>query len=174
MLLEARRNAEQLDDIMSDLLELSEIESGTRKLFTERLRPAEIVRAAVERFQSAADARHIRLINKVWADVAWVIADRQAMQRIFDNLLTNAIRHTGRDGEVIIEAEDRADRVVFRVSDTGDGIPEEQLPNLFNRFVQMNSQTSGGTGMGLAIVKRLVEAQGGQISVESRVGEGTT
>lgn len=173
MLLEARRNAEQLDEIMNDLLELSEIESGTRKLFTERLRPAEIVRAAVERFQSAADARHIRLINKVSTDVAWVVADRQAMRRIFDHLLTNAIRHTGRDGEVKIEAEDRADRVVFRVSDTGEGIPEEQLTNLFNRFVQMNSQTSGGTGMGLAIVKRLIEAQGGQISVESRVGEGT-
>ncbi len=174
MLSEARRNAEQLNEIISDLLELAEIESGTRQMATERLRPADIARAAVERFQPLADAKHIKLINNVWADVAWVIADRQAMRRIFDNLLSNAVRHTGRDGEVRIEAEERVDRVVFRVSDTGEGVAAEQLPNLFNRFVQVSGQTSGGTGMGLAIVKRLVEGQGGQISVESRLGEGTT
>lgn len=174
LLLDARQNAEQLNELIGDLLELSEIESGTRALTTERLRPVELARQAVERFQAAADARHITLTSQVTADLPWVIADRRAMRRVFDNLLSNAIRHTPRNGEVNISAEERLDRVFFRVSDSGEGIPEEHLPRLFNRFVKIGEQTSGGTGLGLALTRRLIEAQGGQISVESRVGEGTT
>ena len=174
MLISARQNAEQLDEIMRDLLELAEIESGTRQLNTERLRPIDLARDAVERFQSSAESKHIKLENKVWPDLPWVVADRQAVKRIFDNLLSNAIRHTPRDGTVTIEADDRLGRIFFSVHDSGEGIPEEYLPNIFNRFIQVNGRTSGGTGLGLALVKRLVEAHGGQIRVESRAGEGTT
>jgi signal transduction histidine kinase len=173
MLLDARRNAEQLDEIMSDLLELTEIESGARTLSRERLRPIDLAREAVERSQSYAESRHVKLANNVWPDLPWVFADRQAVKRIFDNLLSNAIRHTGRDGQVTIEATERADRVLFSVRDTGEGIPEEYLPNIFSRFSRVGGQTGGGTGLGLALVKRLVEVQGGQIAVESRLGEGT-
>lgn len=174
MLLDARRNAEQLEDIMNDLLELTEIESGARKLSRERLRPIELAREAVERSLSYAESRHVKLVNNVWPDLPWVFADRQAVKRIFDNLLSNAIRHTGRDGQVIIDATERADRVFFSVRDTGEGIPEEYLPNIFSRFSRVGEQTGGGTGLGLALVKRLVEVQGGQIAVESCLGEGTT
>jgi PAS domain S-box-containing protein len=173
MLLDARRNAEQLDDIMSDLLELTEIETGARKMSKERLRPVDLARSAVERFQSYAESRHVKLVNNVWPDLPWVFADRQAVKRIFDNLLSNAIRHTARDGEVTIEASERADRVFFSVRDTGEGIPEEYLPNIFSRFSRVGDRTGGGTGLGLALVKRLVEAQGGQVRVESKIGEGT-
>jgi two-component system, NtrC family, sensor histidine kinase KinB len=174
MLLAAHQNAEQLDEIMDDLLELAQIESGARKLVTERLRPIELARAAVERFQSTAEAKHIKLENKVWSDMSWVIADKQAMKRIFDNLLSNAIRHTERDGQIVISAEERSGRIFFSVSDTGEGIPEQYLPTLFARFVRVKEKSSGGTGLGLALVKRLVEVQGGQISVESQLGERTT
>jgi PAS domain S-box-containing protein len=173
MLLDARNNAEQLEEIMSDLLELMEIESGARKISKERLRPVELARAAIERFRSYAESKHVKLVNNVWPDLPWVFADRQAVKRILDNLLSNAIRHTGRDGQVTIDATERADRVFFSVRDTGEGIPEEYLPNIFSRFSRVAGR-SGGTGLGLALVKRLVEAQGGQIGVESRVGEGAT
>lgn len=173
-LLAARQNAEQLDEILSDLLEIAEIESGARKLFTERLRPIELARRAIEHFQAAAESKHIKLENKVWSDLSWVVADKQAIRRIFDNLLSNAIRHTGRDGKITIAAEERSGRIFFRVSDSGEGIAEEYLPTLFERFVKAGERSSGGTSLGLALVKRLVEVQGGQISVESQVNEGTT
>ncbi len=174
LLLAARNNAEQLEEIMADLLELAEMESGTRRLSTERLRPVDVARTAVDRFRSTAESKHIKLENKVWSDLPWVVADRQAVRRIFDNLLSNALRHTPRDGTVTIEATERAARVFFSVRDTGEGIPEEFLPDIFTRFSRVGDRPSGGTGLGLALARRLVEAQGGQILVESRVGEGTT
>ncbi|MGA9772240.1 MAG: ATP-binding protein [Blastocatellia bacterium] len=174
LMFDARQSANQLEELMNDLLELAEIESGTRHISTERLKPGDLVRAAIERFQSTAESKHIRLDNKIWPALPWVIADRHAIKSVFDNLLSNAIRHTGRDGSVTIEANERNGRVYFLVRDTGEGIPEKYLPNLFGRFIRIESRSGGGTGLGLALVKRLVEAQGGQISVESRVGEGTT
>jgi signal transduction histidine kinase len=169
----ARDSAHKLEEILGDLLELTEIESGARRLSTERLRPIDLARAAVERFRDAADIKDISLENNVWPDLPWVVADRNAMARIFDNLLSNAIRHTERGGRVSIEAREYNSRVLFSVRDTGPGIPEDQLPLLFGRFVKVGDK-AGGTGLGLALAKRLVEAQGGQISVESRAGEGST
>jgi len=175
MISNARQAADQLEDMMTDLLELAEIESGTRPISIERLRPIDLAKSAIERFQASAECKHIKLESAVWPDLSWVMADRRAIKTIFDNLLSNAIRHTGRDGLIKIEATERSNgRVYFSVSDTGQGIPEAHLPNLFGRFVRVESHPGGGTGLGLALVKRLVEAQGGQISVESRVGEGTT
>lgn len=171
MLEDARENAEKLDELMRDLLELAEIESGALKLATERVRPIDLARDAVERFRFAADSKHVILENNVWPDLSWVIADRKAAGRIFDNLLSNAIRHTGRDGRVIVEARERVGRIFFSVRDTGEGITEKDLPAVFGRFVQVGAGKH--TGLGLALVKRLVEAQGGQVSVESRIGEGS-
>ena len=173
MLEDARDNAEKLDELMRDLLDLAEIESGALKLATERLRAVDLSREAVERFRFAAESRHISLENNVWPDLPWVIADRKAVGRIFDNVLSNALRHTPRDGRITIEASERVGRVLFSVRDTGEGIAAEALPGLFRRFVQVGDKP-GGTALGLALVKRLVEAQGGQVSVESRVGEGST
>ncbi len=173
LLEDARENAGQLDELMGDLLELAEIESGALQLATERLRPVDLARDVLEKFQFAAESKHIKLENNVWPDLPWVIADRKAVGRIFHNLVSNALRHTERDGHLTIEASERVGRVLFSVRDTGEGIPAEYLPSLFSRFVQVRGK-SGGTGLGLALVKRLVEAQGGQVSVESREGEGST
>jgi NtrC-family two-component system sensor histidine kinase KinB len=172
MLYVARRGAEQLDEMTSDLLELAELESGARKLEFVPLRPIDLARAAIERQRSAAECKRVRLSNKVWSDLPRVEADKEAIRRVLDNLLSNAIRHTERDGEVSIEAWERNNRVFFSVRDTGQGIPEEYLPNIFGRFVRVAGRPGGGTGLGLAIVKRLVEAEHGQISVESRSGQG--
>jgi signal transduction histidine kinase len=169
----ARENANKLEELMSDLLELSEIDSGARQLSLERIRPIDLARDAVGRFRAAAQEKQIKLENAVWPDLSWVVADRRATAHILDNLLSNAIRHTERDGNITIEASEHVGRVYISVKDTGEGIPEQYLPQIFGRFSRIGDRP-GGTGLGLALVKRLVEAQGGQVSVESKLGEGTT
>jgi signal transduction histidine kinase/HAMP domain-containing protein len=173
MLTSAQENAQRLEELMRDLLELTEIESGALRLRTERLRPIDLAREAAERFRAAAESKHIKLENGVWPDLSWVIADRRAVARIFDNLLSNAMRHTPRGGSVMIEASEHVEHVLFSVRDTGAGIAAAALPSIFGRFAHAGDKPCG-TGLGLAIVKRLVEAQGGQVSVESRAGEGST
>jgi len=173
MLANARENADKLDELISDLLELSEIESGTRQLSSERLRPVDLVRDAIERFRPIADNKQVKLENKAWPDLSWVVGDQRAIARIFDNLLSNAIHHTDRKGVVTISAHEHVGRIHFSVSDTGEGIPESRLSTIFSRFNRVEDR-GDGTGLGLALVKKLVEAQGGQVSVESRPGEGST
>lgn len=169
----ARDNADKLEELMSDLLELAEIDSGTRRLSLERLRPIDLARDAVERFRAAANEKQIKLESNVWPDLSWVVADKKATAHILDNLLSNAIRHTDRGGSVSIEAGEHVGRVYLSVRDSGEGIPEQQLPSVFDRFSHVGDKP-GGTGLGLALVKRLVEAQGGQVSVESHIGAGST
>ena len=98
-------------------------------------------------------------------------ADRRAVHSILDNLLTNALRYTPAEGEILLAAEEITDFVQFTVRDTGRGIEAERLSTIFDRF---NAFSDSGTGMGLALVRRLVESLGGQIAVESRLGHGTT
>jgi PAS domain S-box-containing protein len=174
MLRSARENAEQLEELMNDLMELAEIESGTRRLSLSPFRPVELMRPCIERYHSAAACKHVRLESQIWPDLPRVMADKVAVERILDNLLSNAIRHTGHNGQVLVSAIERDGRLFVSVKDTGEGIPAEYLPTLFGRFVQVGAKPGGGTGLGLALAKRLVEAQGGQISVESRIGEGST
>jgi signal transduction histidine kinase len=173
MLALAKDNADKLEELMSDLLELAEIDSGTRRLSLERLRPIDLARQAVDRFRAAADEKQIKLENTVWPDLSWVVADKKATAHVLDNLLSNAIRHTDRGGSVTIDGSEHVGRVYLSVQDTGEGIPEQQLPSIFDRFSHAGDKP-GGTGLGLALVKRLVEAQGGQVSVESHVGAGST
>jgi PAS domain S-box-containing protein len=174
MLRNAREQAAQLEELMNDLLELAEIELGTRRLTPAPFRPVELVRPVVERHLPSAECKHVELVVEVWPDLPRVIADKEAVRRILDNLLSNAIRHTGHNGRVTVSASERTGKIFFAVKDTGEGIPQEYLATLFGRFVQVGAKPGGGTGLGLALVKRLVEAQGGQVSVESRLGDGST
>jgi signal transduction histidine kinase len=100
-----------------------------------------------------------------------VKADRRALRSILDNLLANALRYTPPDGEILLSAEEMKDYVQFTVRDTGRGIEAERLSRIFER---LNAFSEKGTGLGLALVRRLVESLGGQIAVESRLGHGTT
>ena len=99
------------------------------------------------------------------------MADRRAVRSILDNLVANALRYTPADGEILLAAEELKEFVQFTVRDSGRGIEAERLSTIFDRF---NPFSESGTGMGLALVRRLVESLGGQIAVESRLGHGTT
>jgi len=108
---------------------------------------------------------------RAFADLSFIQADRRAVRTILDNLLSNALRYTPTGGEVVLEAEERKGVIQFSVRDSGPGIAAERLPRIFDRF---SSFSDGGSGLGLALVRRLVESLGGQISVESRLGHGAT
>lgn len=170
----ARDEGEKLDELMIDLLELTEIESGAKKLQIDVHRPIELIRSTIDQHKADADSKDISFINDVSPDLSPILADQQAIKRIFDNLISNAIRHTERNGTITFSAVERTGFIYFSIADSGEGIPEEILPNLFARFIKLNDSSAGGTGLGLALVKKLVEAQMGTVAVQSKVGEGTT
>jgi len=169
----AEEEAEALNDLMADLIEVAELDTGRRELKIERLRPIDILQDAHDRWIEEAHAKRIELDIRAFSDLSHVNADRRALRSILDNLLSNAIRYTPADGSILLRAEEIKDRVQFFVRDSGRGIETERLPLIFGRF-DTSAETGEGTGLGLSLVRRLVEALGGQVAVESRVGSGTT
>lgn len=162
--------ADKLDDIMTDLMEVAELDTGRRELRAEKLRPYHALQDAANRHRQIAQSKGIRLTVKAYEDLPYITADRRALRTILDNLIQNALRYTPREGEVRLEAIELQDRVQFFIIDTGRGIEAERLPGIFDRF---SGTGTAGTGMGLALVRRLVESQGGQVAVESRLDHGS-
>jgi two-component system, NtrC family, sensor histidine kinase KinB len=168
---EAGKESEKLDDLMADLIEVAELDTGKREFNLEGLRPLQALSEARDRYCEEAARRHIRVDVRAYADLAVVQADRRALRSILDNLLANALRYTPDDGEIMLAAEEVKNVVQFTVRDTGRGIEAERLSTIFDRF---NPMSESGSGLGLALVRRLVESLGGQIAVESRLGNGTS
>jgi len=167
----ATQEAQKLDDLMADLIEVAELDSGKREPQLERLLPYTELVEARNRMTDLACSRGIRVEIKAFADLSYIQADRRAVRTILDNLLSNALRYAPANGEVILEGEERKGFIQFTVHDNGPGIAADRLGKIFDRF---SSFSDGGTGLGLALVRRLVESLGGQISVESRLGHGAT
>jgi len=167
----ASNESEKLNDLMSDLIEVAELDTGKRELQLERLRPLAVLDEARNRYVDAAAAKQVRVEVRAFADLSVVRADRRAVRTVLDNLVSNALRYTPPDGEILLAAEEIKDYVQFTVRDSGRGIEADRLSTIFDRF---NPFSESGTGMGLALVRRLVESLGGQIAVESRLGNGTT
>ncbi|MGC2620160.1 MAG: ATP-binding protein [Acidobacteriaceae bacterium] len=169
----AADEAERLDDLMLDLIEVAELETGRRQLKVEKIRPFDALRDALAHFRDAAHEKNIDLELVAFEDVAFVQGDRRAVGSILDNLIANALRYTPEGGHIRIGASELQDRVQFFVHDNGRGIEAERVPTIFGRFTG-DASTGGSSGLGLALVRRLVESQGGQVSVESRLGSGST
>jgi NtrC-family two-component system sensor histidine kinase KinB len=167
----ASYESEKLDDLMADLIEVAELDTGKREFKLERLRPLQALGEARDRFYDEATQKRVRVEVRAYADLSVVKADRRALRSILDNLLQNAIRYTPEEGEILLAAEEVKNFVQFTVRDSGRGIEAERLSTIFDRF---NPFSESGTGLGLALVRRLVESLGGQIAVESRLGHGAT
>jgi PAS domain S-box-containing protein len=169
-----RENSERLERLMRDLTDLSRLESGE---FAPQLAPVkveEVIRNAADSYRLTAEAKDQSLVIDIPPGIPALSVDAVQIKRVLDNLLSNAVRNTPRGGELRINAARREDYIAISVADTGHGIPPEFLPRLFNRFLSVPDTTSGSTGLGLAITKRMIEAHGGQISAQSEVGRGTT
>ncbi len=167
----ASKDAEKLSDLMSDLIEVAELDTGKRELKLERIRPLQVLNEARNGFIDEAARKHVRIEVQAFADLATVQADRRALRSILDNLISNALRYTPEDGEILLSAEEIKNFVQFSVRDTGRGIEAERLSSIFDR---LNPFSESGTGLGLSLARRLVESLGGQIAVESRLGHGST
>jgi signal transduction histidine kinase len=144
------------------------------------MHPAEAVRLAVGGMLPLFDEKGVELKSAVSEDLPSVLADVHRVVQVLSNLLSNALRHTPVGGRVVVKAEAAGDEVAFEVTDTGTGIAPEHLERLFERFYRIDKSRSrgearGGSGVGLAISRALVEAMGGRIRVESPgLGEGAT
>lgn len=170
-----------LSRLVADLRDLSLAESGHLLLNVDTLRVDELLTAAVSTVQAEAQTRGVELVIRTDQPLPPVKADRDRVRQILRNLLGNALRYTPSGGSITVsatpEAVGAASYVQVTVADTGVGIPAEDLPRVFDRFFRVDrsrNRGSGGTGLGLAVVKQLVEAQGGGVRVESEPGQGAT
>ncbi len=164
-------HADRLTKLVDDLLDLSAIESGHRAPRLAETDLGRLLSESARAFAPAAEARGVRLETSSPPDLPRVAADADQLRQILANLLDNAIKYTERDGRVELAAEPWPGGVRVCVRDTGAGIPEADLPRIFERFYRVDkarAREAGGTGLGLSIVKHLVEAHGGEVSVESR------
>ncbi|HEX8456527.1 MAG TPA: PAS domain S-box protein [Pyrinomonadaceae bacterium] len=172
------RNAQAQTQLIDDLLDTSRIITGKLRLEMRVVDPAAVVAAAVETARPAAEAKDIRLQTAFDTHSAPISGDPDRLQQVVWNLLSNAIKFTPVGGRVEVSLERAASHVRISVSDTGRGIAPEFLPHVFDRFRQADqttTRTHGGLGLGLAIVRQLVELHGGSVRVESAgEGQGTT
>jgi signal transduction histidine kinase len=159
---------------MRDLLDLSKIEAGEATPHLMPVLTRELIVPVAESFLPQVELKGIVLGIEVGPDLPRVLADREQIGRVISNLVSNALRHTDPGGHIHISAVRRDGQVAVSVADTGHGIPPEYLPVIFDKFVRVPDAPSGGAGLGLAISKGIVEAHGGQIVVQSKVGHGTT
>jgi signal transduction histidine kinase len=187
LLLAARQDSDRLLAMVNDLLDLTRIEQGRIALDLQGVPAAALVAEAVERFAVRAQDAGVVLVADAPAELPSVLVDRDRIAHVFDNLIGNALAHTERGGRVRLEAaEDRAydgdngagagsGVVRFRVTDTGEGIPPEALPHVFERFFRVpGSRHRDGAGLGLAITREIVAAHGGTIDARSQPDRGTT
>jgi signal transduction histidine kinase len=172
------RNTQNLIELVNDLLDASKLESGTMRLDKISFDLREVINELRETMLlPLAKEKEIKLVETFPEDLPQVIADRAKLRRILLNLLSNALKFTGKGGRVEISAERQDERVRVSVSDTGVGIAPEDVDRLFDKYEQTRSRATRGekgTGLGLYITKQLVELHGSEITVNSELGKGST
>lgn len=169
-------SAKRLNSLVDDILDYSKVESHDLKLNIVELDPHSIVEESFILLRPLVGNKKIELINRVPVNSPAFLADKSRFQQIIFNLVGNSIKFTD-EGEIIFRYRQKSKQVLLSVSDTGIGIPEESLENIFDAFQQLENtyaREHTGTGLGLAVTKKLVELQGGKLYVDSEVGRGST
>ncbi|WP_438434185.1 ATP-binding protein [Gorillibacterium sp. sgz500922] len=167
--------AVRLQRLVDDLFELAKMEEGKISLSLEWIDLAELAQSAVQKIKLKADEKRLTLQTKLNSQVPLLYGDGLRMEQVLLNLLENAVRYTEK-GSILVELDERPEYAFMAVEDTGIGIPEAELSNIFERFYRVEKSRSrqhGGTGLGLPLAKKLVELQGGQLLVFSQPGRGT-
>jgi PAS domain S-box-containing protein len=170
------REVERLTRLVTDLLNLSRIESGAVTLDLEPIDLPELIQGAIESLAGQAVEKGLRLGADVVGQLPPVRADADRIHQVLVNLLSNALRYSS-DGEIRVQAQPENGWVKVSVMDSGSGIPADQLTHIWERFHRADSSRArqdGGTGLGLAIVRSIIEAHGGKVSAESELGKGST
>jgi signal transduction histidine kinase len=159
--------------MLNTLMDISEAESGTLQLHREPVTLADVVGRAVDLYRDVADAKGVTLAADAPPEVV-VVADRTRLEQVAANLIDNAVKYTPPGGRVDVEVRRAADAAILRVRDTGPGIPADELPRIFDRLFRGDtSRAERGLGLGLSLVKAIVEAHGGTVDVVSEPGQGS-
>ncbi|MCI0662522.1 MAG: cell wall metabolism sensor histidine kinase WalK, partial [Acidobacteria bacterium] len=174
LLYACRGDCEKLDKLVRDLLDISRLEAGNGYLKFAPVKLTGMLREVADELRPQVEAGEIKFKTDIPFDLPTIQIDREQIERVINTLVLNAIEHTEREGEIDLISMTREDYIAVSVTDTGCGIPAEWLPHIFGKFAKVPGSPSEGAGLGLAISKMLIEAHGGQISVQSEVGRGTT
>jgi len=160
--------------MLNTLMDISEAESGTMQLRREPVPLAEVVARAVDLYRDVAEAKGVTLTPAAPPGIV-VTADRTRLEQVAANLIDNAVKYTPAGGRVDVDVLHEADAALIRVRDTGPGIPADELPRIFDRLFRGDtSRTERGLGLGLSLVRAIVEAHGGSVEVQSAPGAGST
>ena len=160
--------------MLNTLMDISEAESGAMPLQREAVRLAAVIGRAIDLYREVADAKRVGLGADADADVV-VQGDRVRLEQVAANLIDNAVKYTPAGGQITVETRREGDRAVLKVRDTGPGIPAAELPRIWDRLFRGDtSRAERGLGLGLSLVKAIVEAHGGTVSVASEPGHGST
>ncbi len=177
----ANRHCDRLSKLVDDLLQLAKLDSYEINARKEPFNLAELVSDILQKYQLKAKEKKLRLNMCIGKSVSLVDGDIGLIERALENLITNALRYTPEGGDVLVTIISRDNDVIVSVSDTGIGIPDAELPHIFDRFYRVDksryndsgsSSTAGGSGLGLAITKRIIELHGSAVTVQSQSGRG--
>jgi two-component system, OmpR family, phosphate regulon sensor histidine kinase PhoR len=173
----AAKSLDGLDMLVQDLLTLSHIETGQIKMKFENINLYDLTEEVFEHFENMAEKKAVRLKIEGRDRKIYAFADWQRITQVMTNLVSNAIKHSNDGDEVIVSFSSTKKNIVVRVQDFGEGIPEEHLSRIFERFYRVDksrSREKGGTGLGLAIVKHILEGHKSKAEVTSELGKGST
>ena len=171
------RHSDELVHMVNDLLDIARIESGRMTMKIEPQDLKNIIASVSDLINVQCKNKNIDLIQKIEADLPRGLADRSQIERVFINLLANAVKFTPQNGKIIISAKQKNGFIEVDITDTGIGIPEESLQPIFEEFYRVDNEVNQqvkGTGLGLSLVKNIVEAHKGTITVKSKLNEGST
>lgn len=171
----AHKNSERLNKLVAELFELAKLDAGELQLQKETFSLAELVHDVVQKFKLCSKKLGIHLAVDMDSDVPYVEADIGLIERVLDNLIDNALKNTPEDGCITLGLVSDGLCVKVNVADTGRGIPEDELPHIFQRFYKKpeNKYSQASAGLGLAIAQRIIELHGSQLSVKSILHQGT-
>ena len=169
-----KRSADHMNLLIEDLLDTATIDAGKLSLERQRVAVPLFVNDVIEAMQPLTQTKSLQLRADLPAGLPPIFADADRLQQVFANLVGNAIKFTPVGGVITVRAQEAGAAVQFSVTDTGSGIPEDEIPHLFERFWQARDTAHQGTGLGLSIARGVVAAHGGRIWVESQIGKGST
>jgi signal transduction histidine kinase len=168
-----QRSAERMKRLIDDLLDLASLEAGRFQLERHPHDAVALLGEAYEQLQPLALTKGLHLEKRAPEELGMIDGDRERLLQVFGNLGGNAVKFTPAGGTIVLSAERAPEGVRFALTDTGPGIPAEDLGRIFDRFWRVKQGYRQGTGLGLSIAKGIVEAHGGHIGVESRTGAGS-
>lgn len=167
-------DANRLLKITGELLDITQLESGSIKLNIKPSEVSQIVEYATDANKAAAEQKQIKIRVNISPEIKMVLADSEKTAWVLNNLLSNAVRYSYENSDVVIEVKKIEDKVIFSVTDTGQGIEPQYVSKVFDRYFRIPGTKKEGTGLGLSISKEFIESQGGEIFVKSEYGAGST